>query len=290
MELQDAVAVVSGGASGIGRGIVLALVRAGASVVIADVNDARARSVFEEIEALGGRGAAIHWDVASEADVQSVTGRVLGDWGRVDVLVNNAGVQLYGPVERTPVADWQWILDVNLLGAVRLLRAFVPGMLERGRGHVVTTASMQGFVATHPFNVPYVSTKAALIGMSEGLALRLRPHGVGVSVFCAGPVPSNIRETRRVAGMPADAPVGASLFPGVSNQPVTAEVAGQAVVDGIRGDRFLILTHPDHEGLIRSLWDDPDARIARQISIHEDPANDPFGLRADGSTVVPSDR
>src|SRR5438067_2746036 len=194
MELANKVAVITGGASGIGRGAALALARRGADVVLADVNVARLDEARAAVEALGRRALAVRCDVARDDDVERLARTAIGEMGQVDVLMNNAGVVLCGALEDIPVADWQWEFDVNVFGVVRGVRAFLPHMLARGSGYVVNTASMAGLFALTGPGAPYVASKFAVVGLSEALALYLRPRGLGVSVLCPGAVDTNLGE------------------------------------------------------------------------------------------------
>src|SRR5581483_676889 len=117
----------------------------------------------------------------------------------------NAGVVLCGTLEQIPVADWQWQFDVNVFGVVRGLRAFLPHMLARGSGYVVNTASMAGLLALTGPGAPYVASKFAVVGLSEALALYVRPRGIGVSVLCPAAVATNLAENGRVIGRTPEA-------------------------------------------------------------------------------------
>src|SRR6266849_65471 len=126
MQLAGKVAVITGGASGIGRGTALAMARRGADVVLADVNDRRLAEARAEIEGLGRRALAVHCDVARDADVERLAREALDAMGHVDVLMNNAGVVLCGALEEIAVADWEWEFGINVFGVVRGVRAFLP--------------------------------------------------------------------------------------------------------------------------------------------------------------------
>ncbi|HUF84779.1 MAG TPA: SDR family oxidoreductase, partial [Acidimicrobiia bacterium] len=147
MDVDGTVAVITGGASGIGRATALELARGGADVVVADLHDERAAEVVSEIEGLGRKALAVHCDVASDDDVERLAREAFDAFDHVDILFNNAGVPLLGPPDRVPMADWDWILQINLYGPIRGVRAFVPAMIKRGHGYVVNTASIAGLLA-----------------------------------------------------------------------------------------------------------------------------------------------
>src|SRR5262245_32042207 len=201
MQLGGKVAVITGGASGIGKGTARAMAREGMDIVIADVNDQRLDATCAEIAVHGGRVLPVHCDVSKEADCQRLARVALLDMGRVDLLMNNAGVVLRGALERISMPDWEWSFGINVLGVIHGIRAFLPHMLERGSGHIINTASIAGLVALTGEGAPYIASKFAVVGLSEALALYARPKGVGVSVLCPGGVETNLHETERVIGM-----------------------------------------------------------------------------------------
>jgi NAD(P)-dependent dehydrogenase (short-subunit alcohol dehydrogenase family) len=260
-----AVAVVTGGASGIGRGIALELHRRGAEVAIADINEARLAQTVDELSSPGRPALARRCDVTSDADVESFRDAVLERFGHVDVLCNNAGVAVLGPPERVPMADWEWILQVNVLGLVRGVRAFVPAMLERGQGHVVNTASIAGTWAYTWDAAPYITSKFAAYGFSEALARRLKPHGIGVSVLCPGLVSTNLAETARFSGVPEKQQADWSYFPPDMQRAVPPEEVGVLVADAVLADRFVIFTHPEDVVRYRSWRTDIDRALADVI-------------------------
>jgi len=268
---EGAVAVVTGGASGIGRGIALELHRRGADVAIADINEARLAQTVEELSRPGRPALGRRCDVTSDADVSSLRDAVLDRFGHVDLLCNNAGVAVLGPPERVPMEDWEWILQVNVLGLVRGVRAFVPAMLERGRGHVVNTASVAGTWAYTWDATPYITSKFAAYGFSEALARRLKPHGIGVSVLCPGLVSTNLAETARLSGVPESQQAEWSYFPPEMQQAVQPEEVGVLVADGVMDDRFVIFTHAQDVERYRNWRTDIDRSLADVIEASPPP-------------------
>lgn len=191
------VAVVTGGGSGIGRALVLALAREGARVVVADVDAAAAAETLRLAEATGAAGMAVRTDVADRQEVSALASRVFDRYGATHLLCNNAGVVVHGGLESATWEDWQWLVGVNLWGVVHGLLAFLPRMVAGGEGgHVVNTASMAGLIASQGLGV-YNTTKYAVVGLSETLAKDLRPHGIGVTVVCPMGVATRIREADR---------------------------------------------------------------------------------------------
>jgi NAD(P)-dependent dehydrogenase (short-subunit alcohol dehydrogenase family) len=243
MEIEGKVAVITGGASGIGRATALELARRGADVVVVDVHDLRMEEVRKEIEATGRRGLMIHCDVSLDRDVEHLRREVLEEMGHVDILMNNAGVALLGPPETIPPEDWDWIIQINLMGPVRGVRAFLPHMMERGSGYIVNTASVAGLYAYAWDTIPYITAKHGVVGFTEGLKLYAEPHGVKVSVLCPGLIATNMVETSRVSGL-EDPSQWVSALPR-NYEAMEPEEVGKIVADAIRDETYLILTHPE---------------------------------------------
>ena len=267
MDFNDRVAVITGGASGIGRATALALARLGSQVVIADLNDRRLSETEAELARFGQSVLAIHCDVARDDDMERLASTVLDRLGRVDILMNNAGVVLRGALEQISLSDWQWSLDINLLGVVRGIKAFLGHMIERGNGHIVNTASAAGLVALTGEGAPYIAAKFAVVGLSEALALYARPLGVGVSVLCPGSVDTNLGETGRTIGMtPERAAAETALAESIQGSGLmTPEQIAEMVVDAIRQNRFFILADPVHQPILERRVQDPNAFIESRL-------------------------
>ncbi len=239
------VAVVTGGASGIGRAMAKRFVDAGMHVVIADVEDEALQTTAAELGVVG-----IRTDVADAASVQALADASVERFGTVHVLCNNAGVGGGGVIATATLNDWKWVLDVNLWGVIHGLHAFLPLLLANDDGgHVVNTASMAGLTAW-PGIGPYNASKYAVVGISETLAAELRGSGVGVSVLCPGVVNTNIFQSQR--NRPAELR-NPTRNPGAraANSQVTnmvgidATIVADHVHDAIVDDRFWIITHPE---------------------------------------------
>lgn len=241
MNVDGTVAVITGGASGIGRATALELARRGADIVVADVNDTRIEEVAKEVERLGRRYLGVHCDVSKDADVDRLRDQALAAMGHVDIAMSNAGVAMLGPAEGLTMQDWDWILQINLVGVIRGARAFIPHMLERGSGYLVNTASVAGLYAYAWDHPTYITAKFGVVGFTEALALYLRPQGVGVSVLCPSLVASNMGETARMGGGDMTKWLGEMPL----EEPIDAELVGPMVADAIRDDRYLILTDPE---------------------------------------------
>ena len=263
MQIQGTTAVVTGGASGIGRGTALELARRGADVVIADIHDERLGETAAAIAALGRRCLPVRCDVTRDDDVDALAEAAAGEFGAVDLVMNNAGIAVLGPSYRVPMDDWQRILDVNVLGLVRGVRAFVPAMVERGHGYVVNTASIAGIWAYSWDCAPYITSKFAAYGYSEALARSLLPLGVGVSVLCPGLVHTNLGEHARIAGVPDEHASSWIHFPPeMAADAVDAGAVGPMVCDAVEAGRFTIFTNANDAELYTSWRTDIDASLA----------------------------
>jgi NAD(P)-dependent dehydrogenase (short-subunit alcohol dehydrogenase family) len=238
VDLDTAVAVITGAGSGIGRATALSLAGRGSRIVVTDVDGPRAAAVAAEVVAAGGAAIAVPCDVARLHDLELVRDAALERFGQVDVVMNNVGVMALGPVELIPLDAWLRVIDVNLVGIVRSNLVFLPLLLEQGRGHVVNTASLAGLLPYGYDRLPYTTTKHAVVGLSESLALYLRPKGIGVSCVCPAGVATNITEQIRFFGSPTT--------PRSPKLPVVdADVVGELVADAIAKGGFLVLTTPE---------------------------------------------
>lgn len=190
-------AVVAGGASGIGRELALSFARAGADVIVTDVDEEGASAVAAEVEASGRRSLSLRVDVSDRAAVEDLVDRAV-DWqGHCDVFCSNAGVGVSGAPERVPVDDWEWVMGINLWPHVWAVRRVLPHMLERGSGHLVHVASSAGVVG-FPSLVPYTVSKHAVVGLAESVAAYAHGTGVGVSVVCPLGVATDISRSMRI--------------------------------------------------------------------------------------------
>ncbi|MFQ5827857.1 MAG: SDR family NAD(P)-dependent oxidoreductase [Candidatus Methylomirabilia bacterium] len=246
---KDRVAVVTGGASGIGRAMALDLAREGAKVALGDVDEDGLADTLQAITKLGGRALAVKTDVSSLDQMQALAGQVQAAFDAVHILCNNAGVATSGGLETATVRDWQWLIGVNLWGVIHGLLAFLPRMIEqRQGGHIVNTASMAGLVATRGMGI-YNTTKYAVVGLSETLVKDLRPYNIGVSVLCPIGVATRIGDSERHRPDHLRNPgVERAAKPiQLMGRTLTSEEVAQRVLAAIRSNELYIITH--EEGL-----------------------------------------
>jgi len=257
-------AFVTGGANGVGIGIVRALLAEGCKVAIADIRQDsidRALASLDNNEVMG-----VQLDVASREGFARAAQEVEARFGPVSILVNNAGVNLFQPIEESTYDDWDWLMGVNLHGVINGVQTFVPGMVERVKagtqvgGHVVNTASMAGFLSSGSPGI-YNTTKAAVRALSESLRYSLLQYGIGVSVLCPGLVKSLIYASDAIrpddlkgAMKPVD---GAAVerLQGLHDYGMEPDVIGARVVEAIKANRLYIFSHPDHRDELREVFD-----------------------------------
>lgn len=196
-KLEGRIAVVTGAASGIGRGIAVAFAREGADILVADMVGADdAAVVLAEIAAAGTRGVFVRTDVSDEASVREMARRALEEFGRVDILVNNAGIFTESLLEDISVEDWDRVVNTNLRGTFLCTRMLIGQMLERGDGRIINVASQLGQIGG--IAVPhYVASKAGIIGLTKALAREVAGRGVLVNAIAPGPIETPLldRET-----------------------------------------------------------------------------------------------
>jgi NAD(P)-dependent dehydrogenase (short-subunit alcohol dehydrogenase family) len=261
--LKDKVAFVTGGASGIGLGISKAMVAAGMRVVIADVRDDHlkdARAWFLS-QKQSRRIRCVKLDVTNRKAYARAADAAEKAFGKIHVLVNNAGLGLLGAIDKTKYDDWDWGLDVMIGGVVNGLLTVLPRIRAHGEGgHVVNTASMAAIIPIPNCSI-YIVAKAALVGLSECLAGELAPSNVGVSAFCPGPVQSNIRELGKLRPEKYKKDSGLEEFEKQLAQRPQGDLwmdpveCGNRVVRGIQRNDLYIFTHPEFKDGARERFD-----------------------------------
>jgi NAD(P)-dependent dehydrogenase (short-subunit alcohol dehydrogenase family) len=252
---QDRVAVITGGAGGIGRAMAEAFAARGARLVLADIDEQALAGVASALRERGTEVLTVATDVTSVASVQALSDAAWGRFGAVHVVCNNAGVAVFGDMTTMTHADWQYVMGVNFWGVVHGVEAFVPRMIaQRAGGHVVNTASMAGLVGMRWLGV-YCASKFAVVGLTEGLHRELQDHGIGVSVLCPMIVETNINENSvrnrpralRNPGEGEALPGNVQMAGGV----IRPEEVARRVVRAIDRRDLYILTHPEQREILR---------------------------------------
>jgi NAD(P)-dependent dehydrogenase (short-subunit alcohol dehydrogenase family) len=286
-ELRGRVAVVTGGASGIGRGMAQAFAAEGMKVVVADVEKPPLDETVAELARKGADAIGVVCDVSDPASVDALRDRALEQFGAVHVLCNNAGVSgsSVAPLWEAPLDEWEWVMGVNVMGIIHGYRSFIPVMIEqKAPGHVVNTASMAGLI--HGAGI-YGMTKHAVVALSEGLFLQLRTagHPIGVSVLCPGWVRTNIMESERnrpetprpAPANPEQAVAVLEILKGFVKKGLDPEDVGRLVARSIREERFYVLTHPHWENMIRNRM---QTILDGGAPLPVPPANEPLWMQA----------
>lgn len=253
-QLRGKVAVITGGAGGIGRALAEVFLGEGAKVVLGDLDEAHLAVVADELRALGDV-ATCAVDVTEQAGTDRLRDAAVDAFGTAHVICNNAGVsgRRHAMAETTD-ADWDWVVSVNLMGVVHGIRSFVPLLLAQGEGHVVNTASLAG-LSPVPFGAPYAATKHAVVGLSQSLSIEMDAAGgtVGVTVLCPDWLQTGIAEshtnwpTDRLGSRPDDSAdtgvqfMDAVFTDAVATAPGPHDYARKAV-DAVKSNRFMVLT------------------------------------------------
>ncbi len=260
-DLEGKTAFVTGGASGIGLGVVKRLVDAGMKVVIADLRQDHideAVAWFEERQ-LGRQVHAIRLDVTDRAAMAAAADETEATFGALHLLVNNAGVGIEGPLKNATYEDWDFAMAVNLGGVINGVQTFVPRIRAHGQGgHVVSTASLAGLVSMPGNMAMYATAKAAVIALMESLRQELADDGIGVSVLCPGPIKSNIHQLNQNRPARFGASEGFAEAADrlaqrqVSEHWMEPEEVGDMVVKAIRENDLYIITHGEFGDFVKS--------------------------------------
>lgn len=266
-DLKGKVAVITGGAEGIGRAIAHRAAKEGMKLVLGDIDEHSLADTVSELEGKGAEVLGVLTDVSSYEDVVALADAAFTRHGRVHLLVNNAGVALCKPAWELTLDDWDWVLGVNLHGVIHGLQAFVPRMLSDGEeGHIINTASAAGLVATPGF-AAYSVSKHAVVALSEVLYhdLALRGSKLKVSVLCPAWVKTRIVESERnreEAGHsdpstfdPVSAKIATAVLPATATG-IEPDRVADSVFEAIASDRFYILTHPGTKSGVKVRMED----------------------------------
>jgi NAD(P)-dependent dehydrogenase (short-subunit alcohol dehydrogenase family) len=258
--VEGRVAFITGGASGIGLGMARVFSRAGMKVVIGDIRDDHLEAALAELDAAGLPVRGVKVDVADRASMAAAADEVERLFGKVHLLCNNAGVNLFAPMDECSYADWDWILGVDLGGVVNGVQTFLPRIKRHGEGgHIVNTASMASFI-TGPSAGIYTTAKFAVRGLSESLRWNLAPQGIGVSCLCPGLVKSTIYESEQLrpaslAGGAATDQAFMARLPEIHQMGMEPDEVAEKTLKGILANDLYIFPHPEFREELREIFD-----------------------------------
>jgi NAD(P)-dependent dehydrogenase (short-subunit alcohol dehydrogenase family) len=252
--------LVLGGAKGIGQALAAELARHGARLSLADLDLASAQATADAICKAGGGAQGLPVDVLSADSIAEAVRAAERDFGPVDMLINNVGAIINGHPEDMPLAEWYRIDELNARAVTRGVSAVLPAMLARGSGHIVNTASFAGVYPYAATRIPYAASKAAVISLSQNLALHCEPRGVRVSCLIPGPVRTGIAASMR--NWTPDAPMRG---PGSQLRLLSPEEAAERFVAGMAEGRILIASDDALWDMLRDWAADPDAFIRARI-------------------------
>lgn len=258
--------VITGAGSGLGAAMARRFAAAGYEVAVTDVSAERAEAVLAELTASGAEGFAQKLDITSARDWDAFYDRVMALWGGLDVLINNAGIAAAGTCEESSIEDWQWVIDVDLMGVVRGCHRFLPQFREQAlkgrRGYIINVASFAG-ISAMPGICAYGTAKAGVISLSEHLRGELADCGVGISVVCPAFVRTNLLDSfRGVNPQQRD-----TVLRWMDKSGVSAEDVANQVYRAMEQRRFLVLTHKQTRWawLLKRWWPERYYReVARQ--------------------------
>lgn len=233
-------AVITGAAGGLGRAFALELARMRGRILVADIDEEGARETVRLVKEAGGDAHPVRCDVSKSAEVEALLGEAERAIGGVDLLINNAGVAVGGPIGKVPLTDWEWVVGINLWGVIYGCHHFVPHFRKQGSGHILNVASAAGLVSS-PQLGPYNVTKAGVVALSETLSVELKRENIGVTVLCPTFFRTNIGKSGR-----AHRSGGMDFIEGLMTRAaVQADGVARAALDGVASGKLYVLPHND---------------------------------------------
>jgi len=260
--VEGKVAFITGGASGIGLGMAKVFSRAGMKVMIADIRQDHIDAALAQLAGAAHQIHAVQLDVTDRAAMARAADETERVFGKVHLLCNNAGVNLFAPMDECTYDDWDWLMAVNLGGVINGVQTFIPRIKKHGEGgHIVNTASMASIVSGPGAGI-YTATKFGVRGLSEALRWSLAPHRIGVSVLCPGLVKSTIYESEKTRQKQFASQVGAinqefmARLPVVQATGMEPEEVAEKTLEGIRRNAGYIFTHPEFKQELKAIFDE----------------------------------
>jgi NAD(P)-dependent dehydrogenase (short-subunit alcohol dehydrogenase family) len=253
-------ALIFGGGKGIGKAVAEEWARRGAHIAVADIDRAAADEAAQAISSSGGRAFPLPADVTCDDSVAAAVTAAEEEFGQVDILMNNVGAALNGHPEDIPISEWRRITELNYFGTIRATALLLPKMLARKSGFIVNTASFAGLYPYAASRMPYAASKAAVISLSQSLALYLEPQGIRVSCLIPGPVLTDIMSS--MTSWTEDCPLRG---PGAELEMIMPEQLAVTLADGMAEGQILIPSHQEVWSIIRRWSENPDLFIRSKI-------------------------
>jgi NAD(P)-dependent dehydrogenase (short-subunit alcohol dehydrogenase family) len=237
---------ITGAASGIGRATALAAARRGADLYLTDISAEGLQATAEKIRAAGGKvNYSRPADVSDHAAVTTMAGEIHAAHGSMDVVMNIAGISIWGSIDRLTHNHWQRVIEIDLIGPISVLESFVPPMIESGRGgHIVNVSSVAGLLGL-PWHAAYSAAKFGLRGVSEVLRFDLQRHEIGVSLVCPGGVKTPLVGSVEIVGVDSQSPEIQKLKRRFEKRAVTPEHVAERILAGVEKNRYLVFTSRD---------------------------------------------
>jgi len=245
-------AFITGAANGIGLGMSITFAKAGMNIIMSDIRKDDLDKAAEEVKKNNRGVYTIAVDVSDRAALKEAADEAERAFGKIHILCNNAGINIFGPIDQATYDDWDWMINVNLYGVINGLMSFLPKIKAHGEGgHIVNTASMAAFVSSHATGV-YSATKHAVRGLTETLWYNLAPQNIGVSMLCPGFVNSNIHKTEELrperfknSGYAVDPKISEGMGKTMQAMGMSPLEVGERVLRGIRNNDLFIFSHPE---------------------------------------------
>lgn len=237
---------ITGAASGIGRSTAISMAKLGAHLFLTDINPGALEAAAREIIAAGGSVPKYKaLDISQHDEVKKFADEIHAEFGAMDIVMNIAGIAIWGSVERLNHRHWEKVIQVNLLGPIYVMECFMPPMIEAGKGgHLVNVSSAAGIVAL-PLHAPYSASKFGLRGVSEVLRYDLMHHDIGVSVICPGAVETPLKETVQIIGVDQEHEEVKKMKQRFSNHAMSPDAVASMIVKAVQKNRYLVITSMD---------------------------------------------
>jgi len=261
--------LITGAASGIGRATAVTSARKGARLYLTDINEASLAAVAAEIREAGGDVDHVEaLDISDHAAVAAMADEIHSAHGSVDIVMNIAGIAVWGTIDTLSHDQWRRVVDVNLMGPIHVLECFVPAMISAGRGgHIVNVSSAAGLFGL-PWHAPYSAAKFGLRGISEVLRFDLHGHDIGVSLVCPGAVDTGLVNTIEISGVDRSSPTIQRLTARFRRTAVTPDTAAARILEGIERNRYWVYTSRDIQvaHFFQRRFETPYAFLMRRVN------------------------